>query len=208
MTRIGVLASGRGSNFRALCEAGRHGVLGSGTFAVLVSDRADAGALATAREFGVEALAILPRTFPSREAHESAVADALAARRVDLVCLAGYMRLLTAGFLLRFPRRVLNVHPALLPSFPGLHGQRQALEYGARITGATVHFVDEGCDTGPVILQAAVAVEDGDTEESLSARILEEEHRIYPEAVRLFCAGRLKIDGRRVHILEREETPA
>jgi phosphoribosylglycinamide formyltransferase-1 len=208
MTRIGVLASGRGSNFRALCEAGRRGALGGGALAILVSDRPDAGALATAREFGVEALAILPKAFPSREAHESAVADALATRQVDLVCLAGYMRILTAGFLSRFPRRVLNVHPALLPSFPGLHGQGQALDHGARVTGATVHFVDEGCDTGPIILQAAVSVQDGDSEATLSARILEQEHRIYPEAVRLFCAGKLKIEGRRVHILEREENPA
>jgi phosphoribosylglycinamide formyltransferase-1 len=199
--RIGVLASGRGSNFQALCEASRRGAIPEGEFVVLVSDKPDAGALSVAREFGIEALAVPPKSFPSREAHESAVADALESRQVGLVCLAGYMRILTAAFLSRFPGRVLNIHPALLPSFPGLHGQRQALDHGARISGATVHFVDAGCDTGPIILQAAVPVLEGDTEETLSSRILEQEHRIYPEAVGLFCAGRLKLEGRRVHIL-------
>ena len=200
MTRIGVLASGRGSNFRALCEAGRRGDLGGGQLAVLASDQEDAGALDVAREFGIEALAILPKSYPSREAHDAAVVEALAARQVDLVCLAGYMRILSAGFVNRFRGRMLNIHPALLPSFPGLHGQRQALEHGAKVSGATVHFVDAGCDTGPIILQAAVPVLEDDTEESLSARILKEEHRICPEAVKLYCAGRLKLEGRRVRI--------
>ncbi len=200
MIPIGVLASGRGSNFRALCEAARAGGIPGGRFAVLVSDKADAGALAVAREFGVEAVAILPKAYPSREAHEAAVADALAERKVGLVCLAGYMRLLTGAFLRRFPNKVINIHPALLPSFPGLHGQKQALEHGAKVAGATVHFVDEGCDSGPIILQAAVPVREDDTEETLSARILEQEHRIYPEAVKLYCAGRLKVEGRRVRI--------
>jgi len=200
VTRIGVLASGRGSNFRALCEAGRRGDLGGGQLAVLASDQEDAGALDVAREFGIEALAILPKSYPSREAHDAAVVEALAARQVDLVCLAGYMRILSAGFVNRFRGRMLNIHPALLPSFPGLHGQRQALEHGAKVSGATVHFVDAGCDTGPIILQAAVPVLEDDTEESLSARILKEEHRICPEAVKLYCAGRLKLEGRRVRI--------
>jgi phosphoribosylglycinamide formyltransferase-1 len=201
MIPIAVLASGRGSNFRALCEASRRGEIPGGKLALLVSDKPDAGALGVAREFGVEALPILPRAYPTREAHETAVADALVARQAGLVCLAGYMRILTGAFLRRFAGRVLNVHPALLPAFPGLHGQRQALEYGAKVAGPTVHFVDEGCDTGPVILQATVPVLEEDTEETLSARILKEEHRLYPEAVKLFCAGRLKTEGRRVHIL-------
>lgn len=200
MTRIGVLASGRGSNFQALLRSQRAGGLGGGDIVVLVSDKPDAGALAAAREFGIEALPIPAKSFASREAHDGAVVEALVSRKVDLVCLAGYMRILSAAFVGRFKGRMINIHPALLPAFPGLHGQKQALEYGAKVAGATVHFVDEGCDTGPIIMQAAVPVLEDDTEESLSARILEQEHRIYPEAVRLFCEGRLSIEGRRVRI--------
>jgi phosphoribosylglycinamide formyltransferase-1 len=200
MTRIGVLASGRGSNFKALCEAGRRGKLGAASITVLISDRPEAPALHIAREFGVEPLPIPARGFPSREAHEDAVARALEERQTDLVCLAGYQRLLTARFIRRFRGRIINIHPALLPSFPGTHAQKQAIEYGVKVSGVTVHFVDEGCDTGPVILQAAVPVEEGDTEEELAARILEQEHVIFSEAVRLFCAGKLAIEGRRVNI--------
>jgi len=201
VTRIAALASGRGSNFRSLCEAGKNGSIPGAEFAVLVSDKLSAGALDVAREFGVRAVAIPPGSFPSREAHEDAVIAALREREIDLVCLAGYMRILGPKFIGAFPGRIMNIHPALLPSFPGLHGQRQALDYGVKISGASVHFVDAGCDTGPVIIQAAVPVLEGDTEEALSARILKEEHRIYPEAVRLFCLSRLKIEGRRVRIL-------
>jgi phosphoribosylglycinamide formyltransferase-1 len=200
MTRIGVLASGRGSNFQALLEAQKRGEF-DGEFVVLVSDKPDAGALSIARENGIKALAIPPGNFPTREAHEEAVAKALAESGAGLVCLAGYMRIISAPLLKKFGGRMLNIHPALLPAFPGLHGQRQALRHGAKVSGATVHFVDEGCDTGPIILQAAVPVEENDTEETLSARILREEHRIYPLAVRLYCEGRLKVDGRRVIIL-------
>jgi phosphoribosylglycinamide formyltransferase-1 len=201
MTRIGVLASGRGSNFRALCEAWKKGAIPGGEFVALVSDKPDAKALEVAREFGVEAVTVSPKEFPSREAHEEAVIKALRDRKTDLVCLAGYMRILSPAFIQAFPNRILNIHPALLPSFPGLHGVRQAVEYGVKVSGATVHFVDAGCDTGPIVIQAAVSAAEDDTEETLAGRILKEEHRIYPEAVRLYCGGRLKTSGRRVRVL-------
>jgi len=200
--RVGVLASGRGSNFRALAEAVAAGRIPAAVV-VLVSDRAGAPALGVAREHRIEAVVVDPKQHPSREAHEKAVIGVLEERRVGLVCLAGYMRLLSAGFVAHFAGRLLNVHPSLLPAFPGLHPHRQALAHGVRVSGATVHFVDEGVDTGPVVLQTAVPVEPDDTEESLAARILVEEHRIYPEAVRLFAEGRLEIRGRRVDIRER-----
>ena len=195
--RVGVLASGRGSNFEALCRACAEGQVRA-RIAVLVSDRPGAGALAIARARGIEALVLDPAAEPGREAHDKALIHALEERQVGLVCLAGYMRVLSPPFVRHFAGRLLNVHPSLLPSFPGLHAQRQALAHGVKVAGATVHFVDEGVDTGPIVLQAAVAVRDGDTEETLSARILAEEHRIYPEAVRLFAAGRLRLVGRRV----------
>jgi phosphoribosylglycinamide formyltransferase-1 len=201
LLRVGVLASGRGSNFEALVEAVEAGRVPA-VVAVLVTDSATAGALEIARGRGVGALLVDPRQYPSREAHDKAVIAALDERGVGLVCLAGYMRILGATFVRHFEGRLLNVHPALLPAFPGLHAQRQALEHGVKVAGATVHFVDEGTDTGPIVLQAAVPVLPGDTEELLSRRILAEEHRIYPEAVRLFAEGRLTIDGRRVHIRE------
>jgi len=200
MTIIGALASGRGSNFQALVEAQKRGEF-DGRFAVLVSDKPDAGALSIARDNGINAVSILPKDFPNRDAHEEAVVKALKENGVQLVCLAGYMRIVSALLLREFGGRILNIHPALLPSFPGLHGQRQALAHGAKVAGATVHFVDGGCDTGPIIAQAAVPVEENDTEETLSARILSQEHRIYPLAVRLYCEGRLKVEGRRVQIL-------
>ena len=199
--RVGVLASGRGSNFRALAQAAERGLIPAAVV-VLVSDRASAPALDIAREHGIEAVVADPKQHPSREAHEKVVIGILEERRVGLVCLAGYMRLLSAGFVAHFAGRLLNIHPSLLPAFPGLHPHRQALEHGVRISGATVHFVDEGVDTGPVVLQAAVPVARDDTEETLAARILVEEHRIYPEAVRLFAEGRLQIRGRRVDIRE------
>jgi phosphoribosylglycinamide formyltransferase-1 len=199
--RVGVLASGRGSNFRALVAASRAARMPA-DIVVLISDRADAGAVALARAEGIEAVVLPPREHPGREAHDKAVTDALEARRVGLVCLAGYMRILGAGFVEHFRGRLLNIHPALLPAFPGLHAQRQALEHGVRVAGATVHFVDEGTDTGPIVLQVTVPVRPEDTEATLSERILAEEHRIYPEAVRLFAEGRLQVEGRRVRIKE------
>ena len=201
LLRIGVLASGRGSNFQALVEAARAGRMPA-IVAVLVSDRVAAPALDIARAHGIEALFIDPKQYPNREAHEKAIIAALEERKVGLVCQAGYMRILTPIYIEHFKGRAFNIHPSLLPAFPGLHAQRQALEHGVRVAGATVHFADEGVDTGPIVLQAAVPVLPGDTEETLSRRILAEEHRIYPEAVRLFAEGRLRIEGRIVHIRE------
>lgn len=201
LLRVGVLASGRGSNFQALVEAARSCRFPAAVV-VLISDRAAAPALDIARGYGIEALFVDPKQYPNREAHEKAIISALEERRVGLVCHAGYMRILTAAYVEHFRGRALNIHPSLLPAFPGLHAQRQALEHGVRIAGATVHFVDEGVDSGPIVLQAAVPVLPGDTEETLSRRILAEEHRIYPEAVRLFAEGRLSIEGRSVHIRE------
>jgi phosphoribosylglycinamide formyltransferase-1 len=199
--RIAVLASGRGSNFEAIARAVDAGRLPV-TIAVVITDRPDAGALRIARRYGIDALTIDPREHPGREAHEKAVIAALDERDVGLVCLAGYMRLCSSTLVRHFERRLLNIHPSLLPAFPGLHAQRQALSWGAKIAGASVHFVDEGIDTGPIVLQAAVAVKDDDTEATLSERILAEEHRLYPEAIRLFAEGRLHLDGRRVRIRE------
>ncbi len=199
--RVGVLASGRGSNFRALAEAAAAGRL-EAAVVVLVCDRPAAPVLDIARGRGIEAVVIDPKQHPSREAHEKAVIGVLEERRVGLVCLAGYMRLVTGAFVGHFAGRMLNIHPSLLPAFPGLHPHRQALEHGVRVSGATVHFVDEGVDSGPIVLQAAVPVRPDDTEATLSERILVEEHRLYPEAVSLFARGRLEIRGRRVHIRE------
>ena len=200
--RIGVLASGRGSNFEAIVKAVEAGRIPA-VVAVLGSDRATAPALEIARAHGIEALFVDPKQYPSREAHDKAMMAALDERGVGLVCHAGYMRILGAAYVEHFRGRALNIHPSLLPAFPGLHAQRQALEHGAKVTGATVHFTEEGVDAGPIVLQAAVPVESGDTEETLSQRILAVEHRIFPEAVRLFAEGRLVLDGRRVHIRER-----
>ena len=201
LLRVGVLASGRGSNFQVLVEAALAGRIPA-VVTVLISDRATAPALDIARAHGVEALFLNPKQYPNREAHEKAIIAALEERRVGLVCQAGYMRILTPAYIEHFRGRALNIHPSLLPAFPGLHAQKQALEHGVRVAGATVHFADEGVDTGPIVLQAAVPVLPGDTEETLSRRILAEEHRIYPEAVRLFAEGRLRINGRIVHIRE------
>ena len=199
--RVGVLVSGRGSNFLALVEAAASGRMPA-QVVVLITDRASAPALEIARARGIEALVVDPRQHPSREAHEKAVIGALEERRVGLVCLAGYMRLLTSACVAHFAGRLLNIHPSLLPAFPGLHPHRQALEHGVKVSGATVHFVDEGVDTGPIVLQAAVPVLPDDTPATLSDRILTVEHQLYPEAVRLFALGRLEIRGRGVHIRE------
>src|SRR6266571_3071800 len=201
LLRVGVLASGRGSNFQAVGEAARSGRLPA-VVGVLISDRAAAPALDIARGHGIEALFVDPKQYPNREAHEKAIIAALEERRVGLVCHAGYMRILTAAYVALFRGRALNIHPSLLPAFPGLHAPRQALEHGAKVSGATVHFADEGVDTGPIVLQAAVPVLPDDTEETLAARILVEEHRLFPAAVRLFAEGRLEIVGRRVIIKE------
>ncbi|HVQ77704.1 MAG TPA: phosphoribosylglycinamide formyltransferase [Candidatus Binatia bacterium] len=201
---VGVLASGRGSNFEAIVRASESGQVPA-RVVVLVSDRPDARALDVARRHGIETVVVERRDHPSLEAHDKAVAGALDRRQVALVCLAGYMRILSADLVRHFHGRLLNIHPSLLPAFPGLHAQRQAIEHGVRVAGATVHFVDEGLDSGPIVLQAAVPVRSGDTEAALAQRILAEEHRLYPEAIRLFAEGRLRIDGRRVHIAETGE---
>jgi phosphoribosylglycinamide formyltransferase 1 len=198
--RVGVLASGRGSNLQALLDASARSDYPA-EVVVVISDRERAAALDRARAAGVEALFVNPKDFGDRESFDLALVRAFTARRVGLVCNAGYMRILSAEYCRAFAGRAMNIHPSLLPSFPGLHAQRQALAYGAKVAGATVHFVDEGpVDTGPIILQASVPVQPDDTEESLSARILAEEHRLYPEAVRLFAEGRLEVVGRRVII--------
>jgi phosphoribosylglycinamide formyltransferase-1 len=166
--------------------------------AVVIANVPEAPGLALAAAHGVPTEIVDHKKIKPREAHEERVIEILREHRVDLVCLAGYMRLLTSCLVSAFPQRILNIHPSLLPSFPGLHAQRQALDHGAKISGCTVHLVDEECDHGPIVLQAGVEVRDDDTEETLAARILEQEHRAYPRAVSLFLSGRPRVDGRRV----------
>ena len=200
--RLAVLASGRGSNLAAILEAcGRPGF--PVRVVVVVSDRERAPALERARQAGAEAVFHDPKAYGDRAAYDAALVATLDRHRPGLVCLAGFMRVLTPTFVRAWAGRLMNIHPSLLPAFPGLHAQRQALEYGVRIAGVTVHFVDEGVDTGPIIVQASVPVLPDDSEDSLSARILGEEHRLYPEAIRLFAEGRLVITGRRVLVKER-----
>jgi len=198
--RIGVLISGRGSNMESIVSAAEEGRIPA-VVAVVISNEPDAPGIAKAQARGVEAVVLDHRQAATREDQDRRIVTALEERRVDLVCLAGYMKLLTPVFLNAYTGRILNVHPALLPAFPGLNVQKKALEYGVRFSGATVHFVDAGVDTGPIVLQAAVPVEQDDTIQTLSDRILKEEHRIYPEAIRLFFEDRLRIEGRRVRIL-------
>jgi len=195
MKSIGVLVSGRGSNLQALIEAAREGRLG-GEVAVVVSNVAAAPALDKARAAGVPAVVCEHRGKP-REEHDRAVLGVLRDAGVDLVCLAGYMRLLSGPFLAALPHRVVNIHPSLLPAFPGLDAQRQAWEHGVKVSGATVHLVEEALDAGPIVMQEAVGVCPDDTPEGLAARILEAEHRIYPRAVRLLLGGRWRVEGRR-----------
>lgn len=198
---VGVLASGRGSNLQALLDAcATPGY--PARIAVVISDREHAQALERARAAGVEAIWVNPKDFADRESFDLALVREFRARDVGLVCNAGFMRILTPIWVRAFAGRALNIHPALLPAFPGLHAQRQALDHGVKMAGATVHFVDDTLDGGPIVLQAAVPVEPGDTEATLSARILVEEHRLYREAVRLFAEGRLEIVGRHVRIKE------
>ena len=196
---IGVLLSGGGTNLQAIIDAVRQERLDA-TVRTVVSNRKDAYGLTRARVHGIPAAVIDHRDFPSREDYDRALAEHLERNGVDLVVLAGFMRLLSPVFIRSFPNRVMNIHPALSPSFAGLHGQRQALEYGVRFTGCTVHFVTEGCDDGPVIIQAVVPVLPDDTEETLSQRILVQEHRIYPRAIQLYCEGRLAVEGRKVRV--------
>jgi phosphoribosylglycinamide formyltransferase 1 len=195
--RIGVLLSGRGSNFAALADSIAASRIPSAEIAIVISNREGAPGIAKARSRGIEAQ-VIPSKGLEREAYDKLVVAALRERQVDLVCLAGYMRLLSAHFVAAFPNRILNIHPSLLPAFPGLESQRQALEHGAKFSGCTVHFVDENLDAGPIVLQACVRIEDNDTPETLTERILREEHRIYTEAVKIVLEGRYRIEGRRV----------
>ena len=195
--KIGVLLSGRGSNFEALADSVAAGRIPNAEIAVVISNRENAPGIEKARSRGFDARAI-PSKGLEREAYDRQVAAALHEKNVDLVCLAGYMRLLSPFFVNAFRGRILNIHPSLLPAFPGLEPQRQALEHGVKFSGCTVHFVDENLDAGPIILQAVVPIEDSDTPETLAARILREEHRIYTEAVNLVLEGCVRIVGRRV----------
>jgi phosphoribosylglycinamide formyltransferase-1 len=193
------MASGRGTNLQSILDAIAAGRLDA-KIALVLSDREDAQALDRARAAGVPARHLNPKAFPTREAHDAAAADLLRGAGVELVALAGYMRLITRALLDAFPDRIINIHPSLLPAFTGLNAQRQALEYGVKLAGCTVHFVTEGVDSGAIILQAAVPVRDDDTEAALAERILAEEHRLLPEALQLYAEGRVSIEGRRVRI--------
>jgi len=196
MKRLGILLSGRGSNFEAIARNVAGGAIPA-EIAVVISNRASARGLAVAREMGLNAVCLTSQNV-DREVYDASVAAELKRRGVDFICLAGFMRLLSPGFIREFPNRILNIHPSLLPAFPGLDAQEQALRHGVKISGCTVHFVDEHLDAGPIILQAAVPVEDDDTVETLSARILAHEHRLYTEALRIVLSGDYRIEGRRV----------
>jgi phosphoribosylglycinamide formyltransferase-1 len=198
MKRVGVLISGRGSNLQALIDAQQAGSLG-GQIAVVISNVPAAPGLERARTAGVAAV-VLDHRGRNREDHEREVLELLRRHEVDLVCLAGYMRLLSPVFIRAFPGRILNIHPSLLPAFPGLEAQRQALEYGVKVSGATVHIVNEGLDAGPIVVQEAVPVREDDTATELAARTLQAEHRIYPRAVRILLEGRYRLEGRRVRV--------
>jgi len=199
--RIAVFLSGRGSNFRAIHDAITAGKINA-AIALVFSSVETAPGLLTARERGLETFYLNPRLFPKREDYDKEAVRLVRKRDVDLVCLAGYMRILSSYFCREFKSRCMNIHPALLPAFPGLHVQQKAVDWGVKFSGATVHFVAEDVDMGPIIIQAVVPVRQDDTEDSLAARILIEEHKIYPEAVRLFFEGRLEVRGRRVFIRE------
>jgi len=197
--RIGVLASGGGSNLQALIDACENNFI-PGKIVIVISDKSEAYALERARRHDIKALSIDPKNFPSRESFDLKLVEILKGENLDLICLAGYMRILSSVFIKAFPDKIMNIHPALLPSFPGLHAQKQAFDYGVKVAGCTVHFVDEKVDHGPIIIQAAIPVFENDTAETLQKRILEKEHIIYPQAVKWFCEGRLRIVGRRVRI--------
>ena len=194
--RLGVLISGRGSNLQSIIDAIRERRLDA-IVGVVISNRADAAGLQRARDAGIPTLYLNHHDYDSREDYDRAIVAALRAHGVDLVCLAGFMRIFSPAMIDAFPNRILNIHPSLLPAFPGLHAQRQAIEHGVRYSGATVHFVDRTLDGGPIVVQAVVPVKEDDTEETLAARILAEEHCIYPEAIRVVLDGGWRIDGRR-----------
>jgi phosphoribosylglycinamide formyltransferase-1 len=196
MKNLGILLSGRGSNFEAIASNVSQGQIANAQIAIVISNRADAGGIETARRLGLTAV-IIPSKGKGREEHDREIVDALQLHKVDLVCLSGYMRLLSPWFVKQFPRRILNIHPSLLPAFPGLEAQEQAFAYGVKVAGCTVHFVDEELDHGPIILQKAVPVRNTDDEHTLAARILEQEHIAYSEAINLVLEGKHEIVGRR-----------
>jgi phosphoribosylglycinamide formyltransferase 1 len=202
MKRIGILLSGRGSNFEAIANNLKSGKIANAEIAVVISNREDAGGIEIARSLGLEAI-VIPSKGKAREDHDREMVAALQKHRVDLICLAGYMRLLSPWFVKQFPHKILNIHPSLLPAFPGLEAQQQAFAYGVKVTGCTVHFVDEELDHGPIIVQKAVAVQDGDDEHTLAARILEQEHIAYSEAINLVLNREFRIAGRRL-LIEKE----
>jgi phosphoribosylglycinamide formyltransferase-1 len=197
--RIGVLISGRGSHLRNFIECCKRKEINA-EIVLVISNKADAPGLQYAADAGIESLVLPHRSFPDRETYDKQLVQFLKDRQVDLVCLAGFLRLLSAEFIHGFPGRIMNVHPSLLPAFPGLHAQKQALEYGVKVTGCTVHFIDEGLDSGPIILQNIIEVQDDDSEDSLADRLLPLEHKTYAEAVKLFFENRLEILGRKVII--------
>ena len=204
--RIAVLVSGRGSNLQAIIDNMEKGLLSS-ELAVVISDQADAYALERARKHSIPAVLVSATGYKDkREEYDALLVKELRERNVDLVCLAGFMRIITPVLIRAFPHRILNIHPSLLPAFPGLHVQKKALNHGVKFSGCTVHFVDEGMDTGPIIIQAVVPILDSDTEDSLSERILKQEHKIYSRAIQLFAEGRLKIEGRRVLVSNGENS--
>jgi phosphoribosylglycinamide formyltransferase-1 len=199
MINIGVLVSGRGTNLQAIIEAIEEGKI-EGKIKIVISDNLDAYALKRAEQYNIETQYINHKEFKNREDYDKKIVETLENKEVELVVLAGYMRILSSYFIKAYKNKIINIHPALLPSFPGLRAQKQAVKYGVKISGCTVHFVDEGMDSGPIILQSAVEVSEDDTEESLAERILKEEHRIYSQAIQLFSQGRLIIKGRKVYI--------
>jgi phosphoribosylglycinamide formyltransferase-1 len=199
MLKLGVLASGRGSNFQSIIYEIEAGSLNA-SIRLLITDNPDAYAIERSKKHSIEYLYLNPRDFKSKNNFYTSIAAELVKRDVDLVILAGFMRIVGKPLIEAFPNRIMNIHPALLPAFPGLHSQKQAVEYGVRVSGCTVHFVDEGMDTGPIIIQAAVVVSPDDTEDTLSERILRLEHKIFPYAIRLYSEGRLYVDGRTIKI--------
>ena len=203
MINIAVFISGRGSNFLALLKNIEKGVLKNCQIAVVFSNNPNAKGLEYAAEAGIKTIVIQSKNRSDRAEYDKEIINALSEYNIDLICLAGYMRIVTQELVDAYKNRIINIHPALLPSFPGLHAQKQAIDYGVKVSGCTVHFVDGGMDTGPVILQKTVPVYDNDTEDTLSERILEQEHTAYSEAVALYAAGRLKVSGRKVEVLDK-----
>jgi phosphoribosylglycinamide formyltransferase-1 len=201
LLKLAVLVSGRGSNLQSIIDKIESGILKSkAQIALVISNNPQAYSLERAQKHGIETLVVDAAKFKDKTQYEAQIISAVKQKSVDLICLAGYMKLLSPEFVRAFPHKIINIHPALLPAFPGLHVQKKALDYGVKFSGCTVHFVDEGCDTGPIIIQAVVPVMDDDTEETLSARILEQEHKIYPEAIRLIAEEKIEFNGRRMKL--------